>query len=382
MQQIEQEAKLAEYQRISTVPLLIVGIVFIASFVAVAVDGEAVANALFYATWGIFIIDYLIQLYLSEKKWRFITTHIPYLVALIIPVLRIWALFEVFRRLFWNKNSTIRDRLGLGAIFASILIVVFGALLALIFEAGAPGANILTYGEALWWAAVTLTTVGYGDYVPVTVGGRIVGVGVFSIGVMVLAVLTAAVVHWFTEDTARDKAAPVTDAVVTGAQDMLSSVTKVATSLTKTKNAEPDDDGPGRAGTADETQARPMLDPPGPVGERTIPAEATASAATSDPATTSSPSSKKDPDPGPDGQIPDTAPSATAGTGGPNPSSIVGPQVRPDVEPDPTQLQILAELQALNARLAALEHPELSATPLASPGMSDHGSTMKPDEQS
>ncbi len=387
MQQIEQETKLAEYQRISTIPLLMVGFVFIASFIALTVNYDVVANAVFYATWAIFIIDYLVQLYLAEKKWRFVTTHIPYLVALIIPVLRIWALWEVFRRLFWNQNSSIRDRLGLGAIFATLLIVVFGALLTLIFEAGAPGANILTYGEALWWASVTVTTVGYGDFVPVTVGGRIVGVAVFSIGVLVLAVLTAAVVHWFTEDTNRAKAAPVTDAVVSGAQDMLATVTKVASNITKvgdhdsadstqsdqqatstdSTTSAADDVGAqarpaGTSQTLAQTQAatRESAQPPQPAGTQRPDHSMTVSQAGASADSAETPASVH----------------AGASVGTANDQSTA-----PLAGADATQLQILAELRTLNNRLAALEGKQAPATPTASPGLSEDGPTMKPEDK-
>jgi voltage-gated potassium channel len=62
-------------------------------------------------------------------------------------------------------------------------VAVYGVLLGLLlyFERGADTANVRTFGEALWWSVVTLTTVGYGDYSPVTVGGRVISV-VFLIG--------------------------------------------------------------------------------------------------------------------------------------------------------------------------------------------------------
>lgn len=60
-------------------------------------------------------------------------------------------------------------------------------MIVLHFERGAESANINTYFDALWWAAETVSTVGYGDVYPVTMGGKIVamvlmmcGVGMFS----------------------------------------------------------------------------------------------------------------------------------------------------------------------------------------------------------
>jgi len=54
-------------------------------------------------------------------------------------------------------------------------------------ERAAPSTNILTAGDAIWWAYVTITTVGYGDRFPVTIGGRLVGIMVMTNGVAVFA---------------------------------------------------------------------------------------------------------------------------------------------------------------------------------------------------
>jgi voltage-gated potassium channel len=64
-------------------------------------------------------------------------------------------------------------------------------VLALQFESKNPNANIQTGGEALWWSIVTMTTVGYGDYFPITPGGRITGVFVMVTGIGIIGALAS-----------------------------------------------------------------------------------------------------------------------------------------------------------------------------------------------
>jgi voltage-gated potassium channel len=76
------------------------------------------------------------------------------------------------------------------AIVAYALITV-ASLLILRFESGATGATIETGADAFWWAMVTVTSMGYGDYVPVTFPGRILAIVLMVFGIGVLAVLTS-----------------------------------------------------------------------------------------------------------------------------------------------------------------------------------------------
>ena len=71
----------------------------------------------------------------------------------------------------------------------AFIVLVVSSILVLYFETKSPEANITTGGDALWWAIVTITTVGYGDKYPVTPGGRIVAVFVMLAGVGIIGSL-------------------------------------------------------------------------------------------------------------------------------------------------------------------------------------------------
>ena len=75
-----------------------------------------------------------------------------------------------------------------------LLLLVVGAAALGIFEKN------LGFFDALWWSVVTVTTVGYGDISPVTVGGRIVGVLLMFLGIGFIGILTATLASLFVEN--------------------------------------------------------------------------------------------------------------------------------------------------------------------------------------
>ena len=72
-----------------------------------------------------------------------------------------------------------------------MIVLTISSVLILQFESRSPDANITTGGDALWWAIVTITTVGYGDFYPVTTLGREVGVVVMFAGVGIIGALAS-----------------------------------------------------------------------------------------------------------------------------------------------------------------------------------------------
>jgi voltage-gated potassium channel len=81
-------------------------------------------------------------------------------------------------------------------VVTSVIVMVSSYVLWLI-ERHHEGTNIRGYGDALWWAMETITTVGYGDHHPTTIGGRWVASALMVIGVALVGVITATVVTWF-----------------------------------------------------------------------------------------------------------------------------------------------------------------------------------------
>lgn len=86
-----------------------------------------------------------------------------------------------------------------------VALVLLGGMLAYHFERSAQGANIQSLGDAMWWAVVTIATVGYGDRFPVTTGGRLVGLFLMFFGVGVLSILTATIASFFVEKKLRER---------------------------------------------------------------------------------------------------------------------------------------------------------------------------------
>ena len=79
------------------------------------------------------------------------------------------------------------------------IVAYVAALAALQAERYAEGSSITSFGDAMWWALTTMTTVGYGDTYPVTTGGRVVGALLMVTGVALLGVVTATLASWLVE---------------------------------------------------------------------------------------------------------------------------------------------------------------------------------------
>ena len=147
-------------------------------------------------TWGIFALDLFIRFLLDPKKKDFFKRDWPLMIALLFPPLRILLVITAVMRVARDRNALAKI-VGLYAVYAVTFVVIFGSLFTLMFEINASGANITSFGDSTWWAFVTVTTVGYGDFTPVTVGGRVIAVLIMFTGAAAVGAVTAAVASRF-----------------------------------------------------------------------------------------------------------------------------------------------------------------------------------------
>ncbi|MGI2260719.1 potassium channel family protein [Shewanella sp. GXUN23E] len=149
----------------------------------------------------IFLTNFFIGLFKARDKWFYIKHHWIDFVASIpaIEALRVMRLFQILRviRLIRVTRSLIipllrqRKQTTLASLLlALVLILSLSSMLILIVEGGVEGANIQTAQDAIWWTLVTISTVGYGDFYPVTTAGHVVGTLVIVCGVSFFGVIS------------------------------------------------------------------------------------------------------------------------------------------------------------------------------------------------
>jgi len=114
----------------------------------------------------------------------------------------------VSRALQAERRLTSANAFRFAALATIFLTVIAGAVQATIDTA-----DFKTFWDGIWWAVVTVTTVGYGDVYPTTVAGRIVATVLMFTGIGFLAVLTATVASRFVKEERRDETSEITDAL-------------------------------------------------------------------------------------------------------------------------------------------------------------------------
>lgn len=200
------ERRVQVWERHSTIPLAILALVYLGLYaIEVLADQSKLAIFDFVVVsdiiWAIFIADFLGRLFLHKDKKKFLKQNIVEFIGLLLPFFRAFRMLRVVIAIGFltraAKSLQGRINIYLGVILP---ILIFTCSLG-VYEAEhlAPGANIKQFGDAVWWAFVTITTIGYGDYFPVTIEGRVIAVLLMLSGLALVSVITVSFASWFLE---------------------------------------------------------------------------------------------------------------------------------------------------------------------------------------
>jgi voltage-gated potassium channel len=140
---------------------------------------------------------------LARRHWHYVRTNLLSLLVVVIPPVRVIFSLRLIRSVF-RRGHLARF------VLAAAVLLLNGAIVVYFFERDAKGSNIHTLGQSVWWAVTTVSTVGYGDYFPVSVGGRITASLIMAIGILTIAVITAQVASSFVAQAARPAAGSTT----------------------------------------------------------------------------------------------------------------------------------------------------------------------------
>lgn len=166
----------------------------------------------------IYFIDFGARLISAPSKRNYFFREYGWLDLLgSFPViwLRVFRIVRVFRSIRALRDKELRADIlptkenfiesGLYAVmFLLVLVLEFGSMMVYYFEHDAVGGNITSARDVLWWAVVTVSTVGYGDRFPVTVGGRFIAIILMLIGVGLFSIMTGYLANYFTRSRRKE----------------------------------------------------------------------------------------------------------------------------------------------------------------------------------
>ena len=157
-----------------------------------------------WVIWAAFAVDLAIRAWLTERRLRYLLTHPIDVLMVLLPALRPLRVLRVFTagEAFVTRGgrmSLLRSTRAIAT--AAAVLILIAALAALDAERDASGTHMTTLTDSLWWAATTVSTVGYGDTFPVTGTGRLVAVALMLVGISLVGVITATVAAWFIDQT-------------------------------------------------------------------------------------------------------------------------------------------------------------------------------------
>jgi voltage-gated potassium channel len=253
---------LARFNQRMALPLVVSAVVPL--FLLPGGADPLLAATVFIASWLVFLVDLVVH---ERRVVHYLGTWLGRFDLLVVVLTAPWFLIvgtgtgkfvilirlaRVARVVMATRGARrLFERLGAVALVA-VGVVIVGAAVAYRAE-HATNPEFKTFGDALWWAVVTLTTVGYGDVVPETTAGRVDGVMIMIAGVSVLGLLAGSMASFFGLGTSTSTSPPTRDADET--QSRYASATEIAGLRTQVARlvdevarlAPPHDGAPGQA---------------------------------------------------------------------------------------------------------------------------------------
>ena len=198
------EAAIERWEKHSAIPLAFLALAFLALWAVQVlaplnpVEWDIVEGLILFI-WAAFIIDYVVRLTVHHDKVKFLRGSVIEIIALLVPAFRFLRVLRVVTAvgILTRVVQSLQARVNLYIAIVFPMLVFAGSLGVYEAEVGVAGSNIKSFEDAVWWAAVTVFTVGYGDLYPVTREGRFIAIILMMGGVALLSVLTANLASYF-----------------------------------------------------------------------------------------------------------------------------------------------------------------------------------------
>jgi voltage-gated potassium channel len=158
-----------------------------------------------WVCWFAFAVDLIYGIWKAENRKEFLKRH-PLEIAsvLFLRPLRLMRVISfgslALQKVAIGRQFAITVKVAISALFISYI----AAIQITISERSVEGSNIKNFGDGLWWAVTTVTTVGYGDRYPTTTEGRFLAVLLMITGISLVGVITASVAAWFVKMSQED----------------------------------------------------------------------------------------------------------------------------------------------------------------------------------
>jgi voltage-gated potassium channel len=161
---------------------------------------------------AVFAVELAVRVWAAEQRLAYLRRNWLSVLIVVLPFLRplrLLLLLPFFLRTVGGLQRLLGRFRGAYVLAVAALSVFMAALLMLAFERRA-NPEIEGFGDAVWWAFVTITTVGYGDIAPLTPEGRAVATFLMVLGITLFGVLTAGLAAFFVEGSAEEGSEGVT----------------------------------------------------------------------------------------------------------------------------------------------------------------------------